>query len=68
MARDVKYPKARVKLVGEDGNAFSIMARVRRALEKAKAPPEDVKACMDEMQSGDYGHLLQTAMAWCDCR
>lgn len=29
---EIKYPNITVKLIGEDGNAFAIMARVRRAL------------------------------------
>lgn len=32
----IKYPNIEVKLIGEDGNAFSILARVDSALKKAK--------------------------------
>lgn len=32
MNEDVKYPAITVKLVGADGNAFAIMAKVRRAI------------------------------------
>lgn len=32
----IKYPNIKVKLIGEDGNAFSILARVDSALKKLK--------------------------------
>lgn len=51
--------KPTVKLVGEDGNAFSILARVRRALIDAKMP-EEASAFMKEATSGNYDHLLAT--------
>lgn len=51
--------KPTVKLVGEDGNAFSILARVRRALLDA-GMPEEAKAFMKEATSGNYDHLLAT--------
>lgn len=34
---------------------------VRKALKKAGNTPEDVKAVLDEMSSGDYDHLLAVA-------
>lgn len=64
---DVKYPNVKVRLAGEDGNAFSIMGRVNKALRKAGASDAAVKEFMDEAMSGDYDHLLQTCMKWVDC-
>lgn len=61
---DVRFPNATVQLSGEDGNAFAIMGRVSAALRKAGATTADVKEYMDESMSGDYDHLLQTAMRW----
>lgn len=61
-----KYPDIRVKLVGEDGNAFAILGRVQRALRKAKLPAEEVTAFFTEATSGDYDHLLRTCMKWVD--
>ncbi len=37
-----RYPRVRVRLVGEDGNAFAILGRTRRALQNAGASPKDV--------------------------
>jgi len=57
-ARDV-----RVKLVGEDGNAFAILGRVSKALKRG-GYPEMVEPFMKEAMSGDYDHLLRTAMEY----
>lgn len=63
-----KYPKAKVRLVGEDGNAFFILGKVRQALQKVGATKEEQDNFMAEATSGDYNHLLATAMAWVDVR
>jgi len=59
-----KYPDVTVQLTGNDGNAFAILGAVARALKRAKVPKEEVDAFMDEAKSGDYDHLLATAMRW----
>ena len=64
MSLDVKFPKAQVKLVDEDGNAFSILGRTIKALRHAGATKEDIKQFQEEAMEGDYNHLLQTVMAW----
>lgn len=51
-----------LKLVGEDGNAFSILGRWTRAARKAGWNKEDIDAVMKEAQSADYNHLLSTIM------
>lgn len=61
---DVKYPDVTVQLSGEDGNAFAILAAVQRALRRAGIDEDEVSAFLTEAKSGDYDHLLQTAMAW----
>ena len=53
--------KPKVKLVGTDGNAFSILARVRKVLRKAGHPEEYIDKFTEEATSGDYNHLLQLA-------
>lgn len=63
-----KYPKVKVKLVGQDGNAFAILGRVQSAMKKAGVPKEEMNVFLKEATSGDYDHLLQTCMAWVDCR
>lgn len=61
-----KYPKIRVQLSGEDGNAFFILARALRAA-RGKLSQEEIDAFTKEARSGNYDHLLQTCMAWFDC-
>jgi len=65
---NVKYPKIKVKLVGEDGNAFAILGRVKAALRQGGVPPEECAAFMKEAMGGDYNHLLATCMEWVDVR
>lgn len=57
---------AKVKLVGEDGNAFSIIGRTRLAMKRAHVPEETIKEFQTEAMSGDYDHLLQTVMKYVD--
>jgi hypothetical protein len=52
-----------VQLTGEDGNAYSIMGRVARALRKA-GHGDLVDEYHKEATSGDYDHLLQTTMKY----
>lgn len=65
---DIKYPEVKVKLVGEDGNAFAIMGRVVRALKSAGVSAEEVAQYQQESMSGDYDNLLRTAMRWVSTR
>ena len=57
------YPPGnpRVKLVGKDGNAFAVMGACRVAARNAGWSEEKIKGVLDEMQAGDYKHLLATA-------
>lgn len=57
------YPpgKPLVKLVGTDGNAFAVMGACRKAARKAGWSNDQIQVVLDEMQSGDYNHLLATA-------
>jgi hypothetical protein len=52
--------KPPVKMVGEDGNAFAILARCQRAARRAGWTREQIDEFMDEAKSGDYTHLLGT--------
>jgi hypothetical protein len=53
-----------VKLTGGDGNAFALLGQVRRALQKAGAPPEEYDKFFKEATAGDYDELLATCMEW----
>ena len=54
--------KPKVKLVGEDGNAFAILGRCKREAEKFGWTKEQIKEFMTEAMSGDYDNLLQTVI------
>jgi hypothetical protein len=61
---EIKYPDVKVTLVGNDGNAFAIMGAVQKALRKAGVSQEELNEYYKESTSGDYDHLIQTAMRW----
>ena len=58
-----KFPSVRVPLAGMDGNVFSIMGRVARAMRDAGCTEEDVDAYLVDARSGNYDHALQVTMA-----
>ena len=69
---DIAYPNVHVQLSGEDGNAFSILARTSMAV-RAHLRNEGhdsneidtiVQSYTDEATSADYDHLIQTTMRW----
>jgi hypothetical protein len=53
-----------VQLIGNDGNAFAVMAQVSKALRNAGATPEELSQYQQESMSGDYDNLLRVAMEW----
>lgn len=55
--------KPTAKLIGENGNAFLILGKVSSALKKA-GQKENAEKFMKEAMSGDYDHLLATAMKY----
>ena len=59
-----RIPKPTCTLAGQDGNAFAIMARANRALEKARVPNSVRKIYRSEAMSGDYDHLLQVTLRY----
>ncbi len=61
---DIKYPDIEVQLTGEDGNAFSIMAKVQRALRQNGVSNDEINQYLDVSKSGDYDNLLWTATRW----
>lgn len=60
----MEYTKPTVQLTGIDGNAFIIIGTVTKALKRAGASQEIVDKFKKEATSGDYDHLLQTAMEY----
>jgi hypothetical protein len=63
-----KYPHVTVQLTGQDGNAYAILGRVRRALTRADVPEEEIDEFTKRAMSSDYSHLLQVVMETVDAR
>jgi len=54
----------RVKLIGEDGNAFAILGKVSKALRDAGYDQAFIDEYIEQATSGDYDHLLMTTMPY----
>ena len=59
-----KHPEITVQLTGIDGNAFSIIGLVRRALRRAGVSADEIQEFVEEATSGDYDNVFITAMNW----
>jgi len=57
-------PKPPCQLVGSDGNAYSVMGAVKRALRKAGCDKEIVSEYSKKAMSGDYNHLMQVSLEY----
>lgn len=60
----IKKPK--LKLIGTDGNAFAIIAKLSDCLRHNGYNPEQVKAIQKECMSGDYNNVIVTACKYCE--
>ena len=67
MQNDVLFPQVKLKLVGEDGNAFAIMGRALRAARRAGLSKADIDEYVAKATMGDYNDLLATTMSYFDC-
>lgn len=59
-----KFPTVRIKLLGEDGNAFAIIGKACAEAKRAGVPAADIKEYQKEAMSGDYDHLLRVTMKY----
>ena len=57
--------KVKLKMVGLDGNAFSILGAFRRQATKENWTKEEIKEVTDQATSGDYSHLISTIADHC---
>lgn len=49
-----------IDLTGPDGNAFALMAIAKSTARQLDYNHDEVKALLDDMQSGNYTHLVMT--------
>ena len=54
--------KIKVKLIGEDGNAYAILGKVKQALKQEH--PELVEEYVEKAMAGTYDDLLITTMEY----
>jgi len=62
----MKNKKPKLKLIGEDGNAFAILGLARRAGLKAGWSKERLDAFLKNCMGGDYNHLLKVVQEYFD--
>ncbi len=53
-----------VSLIGNDGNAFSVMGAVTKAMSRAGVSKEEQDEYFRQATAGDYSQLLSTTMEW----
>jgi len=54
--------KPKLKIIGQDGNAFFILGKAQQAAKQAGWEKEQIDGFMKEAMAGDYDHLLATCM------
>ncbi len=54
-----------LRLIGLNGNAFSLMGAFKVQARKEGWTKEEVQSVLDECKSGDYDHLLATLAEHC---
>jgi hypothetical protein len=59
-----RYPEIEVQLSGNDGNAYAILGRVRRALIQHGVTKPEIDLFLEEARGGDYNQLIATCMSW----
>ena len=59
-----KYPNIKIKLVGCDGNAFSILGRCFAAIRSSGLSKTELDEFKKQATSGDYNNLLSTCLEW----
>ena len=59
---ELRQTGIKVRLIGEDGNAFHILGKVCAALRRNGESKEFIDAFLEKAKSGDYNHLLATVM------
>ena len=60
--------KPTVKLIGEDGNAFYILGKVKSTLKQAGADKKYIDKYLEEAKAGDYNNLLITTMKYVEIK
>ncbi len=62
--RGPRYPRVRVKLVGEELIPFKMVNKVRAALREHGVPTDQIKQFAREALDDDMDHLIATCALW----
>jgi hypothetical protein len=57
--------KVKLKLVGLDGNAFSVMGAFKRQARSEGWTKEEINEVLDKAMAGDYSNLISTIAEHC---
>jgi hypothetical protein len=63
-----RYPKIRVKLRGEEGNAFALLLLVAAALRRAGVPAAEITEFRKQATASDHARLMLTCGQWVNLR
>lgn len=55
-----------LELIGVDGNAYAIMGVFSRQARREGWSQDEIDQVLEEAKSGDYNHLLNTIMIYCE--
>lgn len=58
--------KVTLKLVGLNGNAFSLMGAFHKQARREGWSKDEIKEVLSECTKGDYNHLLVTLITYCE--
>jgi hypothetical protein len=61
----VGWKRPALRLLGTNGNALLVLGAARKAI-RTVGGEDAVRAYTAEAMSGDYDHLLQVTMQWCE--
>ena len=64
MTNQAKYPEIEVELLGHDSNAFFMIGKTAKMMQRANLPKEEIALFKEEAMSGDYNHVLTTILKW----
>lgn len=60
----IMKPMYDIEVTPMDGNAYSIMGAVSKAIRRAGATDEQIKEYQEKSRSGDYDNLIRVAMQY----
>ncbi len=62
---DTNRKKLKLRLVGLNGNAWSLMGAFQRQATNEGWPLDEINSVLNKAKSGDYDHLVRTLSKHC---